>query len=197
MISDGVMDLVHLGIINNKNKTLHKGRMVISFVMGSDKLYDFLDDNPSIYMAPVDYVNNPTVIAQNDNMISINSCVQVDLMGQVCSESIGPMQISSVGGQVDFIRGSRMARMGKSILVFQSTAKNGEISKIVPFLDQGAAVTTNRNDVDYIITEYGIASLQGKTLRDRAVSLIEIAHPNFRGMLREEWERRFHANYSC
>jgi len=195
MISDGVVDLVRQGVINNKKKTLHKDRMVVSFVMGSDKLYDFLDDNPAIYMAPVDYVNNPSVIAQNDNMISINSCVQVDLTGQVCSESIGPMQISSVGGQVDFVRGSRMASMGKSILVFQSTAKNGELSKIVPFLDQGAAVTTNRNEVDHIVTEYGVASLQGKTLRERAVSLIEIAHPKFRGMLREEWERRFHAKY--
>lgn len=195
MFSDGVMDLVEKGIVTNKRKTLHPGKMVATFIMGTRKLYDFIDDNPSVYMSTVDYVNDPRVICQNDSLISINSCVQVDLMGQVCSESVGLTQISSVGGQVDFIRGARMSKGGKSLLVFASTAKNGEVSKIVPFLDQGAAVTTNRYDVNYIVTEYGSACLQGKCLRDRGRALIEIAHPKFRPALREEWERRFHMKY--
>ena len=147
-----------------------------------------------VELRPVDYVNNPFVIAQNENMVSINSCVQVDLMGQVASESIGPKQISGVGGQVDFVRGASASKGGVSIMAMPSTVK-GKISKIVPLLDEGAAVTTSRNDVDYIVTEYGVAALKGQTLRQRARNLIEIAHPDFRDGLKAEYEKRFHCKY--
>ncbi len=191
MISDGVVDLVESGVINCSKKTLHNGKIVATFLMGTKKLYDFVDDNPMIYMAPVEYVNDPYVIRQNNKMISINACVQVDLFGQVCSESVGLRQLSAVGGQVDFVRGANMAPGGKSIIAMPSTAAGGKISKIVPLLDPGAAVTTSRNDVSYVVTEYGVASLKGKTLRERARALIQIAHPDFRPSLEEEFERRF------
>jgi 4-hydroxybutyrate CoA-transferase len=148
-----------------------------------------------VYMAPVQYTNDPYVVRQNDNLISINACVQVDLMGQVCSESVGLKQISAVGGQVDFVRGANMSKGGKSIIAMPSTAAGGKISKIVPFLDQGAAVTTNRNDVSYLVTEYGVAYMNGKTLRQRAKALINIAHPDFRPMLQEEYEKRFKESF--
>ena len=154
--------------------------------MGTKRLYDFVDHNPDVELRPVDYVNNPFVIAQNDKLISINSCVQVDLMGQVASESIGAKQISGVGGQVDFVRGAAASKGGVSIMAMPSTVK-GKISKIVPLLDEGAAVTTSRNDVDYVVTEYGIAHLKGRTLRERAHALIEIAHPDFREELKREF----------
>jgi len=195
MFSDGVVDLMEKGIINNKKKNLHPGKCVATFLMGTRRLYDYVDKNPNVMMAPVDYVNHPRVIAQNDNLISINSCVQVDLMGQVCSECIGATQISGVGGQVDFVRGAAMSRGGKSILAFPSTAAKGAVSKIVSRLDAGAAVTTSRNDVDYIVTEYGVARLKGKTLRQRAKALIEIAHPDFREELKKEYEARFDCAY--
>lgn len=191
MISEGVVDLINSGVVTNRKKTIHKGKSVVSFLMGTKRLYDFADDNPSLLMFPVDYVNDPCIIAQNYKMTSINSCVQVDLMGQVASESIGLKQISAVGGQVDFVRGANMCPGGKSIIALPSTIGKEKISKIVPFLDQGAAITTNRNDVHYIVTEYGTADLKGKTLRQRARELIRIAHPNFRPWLIEEWERRF------
>lgn len=195
MISEGAISLIESGVINNSEKTLHKGKIVVSFLMGTKKLYDFADDNPMFYMAPVDYVNDPYVIAKNGKMVAINSCVQVDLMGQVASESIGLKQISAVGGQVDFVRGANMSRGGKAIIAMPSTIGGGKISKIVPFLDQGAAVTTNRCDVNYIVTEYGIAEMRGKTLRDRARALINIAHPKFKPELIEEWERRFKSKF--
>jgi 4-hydroxybutyrate CoA-transferase len=195
MISDGVVKLVEEDVITNMKKTLHRGKMVVSFLMGTPKLYEFVHDNPMVYMAPVNYVNDPYVIRQNDNMISINSCVQVDLMGQVCSESIGLKQISAVGGQVDFVRGANMSRGGKSIIAMPSTAGGGKISKIVALLDTGAAVTTNRNDVSFIVTEYGHACLKGKTLRERAKALIGIAHPDFRPALQEEYEKRFRRSF--
>lgn len=191
MFSDGVVDLVEAGVINCSKKTLHKGKMVAAFLMGTDKLYDFVHDNPMVYMAPVEYVNDPYVIRQNDKLISINACVQVDLLGQICSESVGLRQISAVGGQVDFVRGANMSKGGKSIIAMPSTAAGGKISKVVPFLDQGAAVTTNRNDAAYIVTEYGVAYMKGKTLRQRAKELINIAHPDFRPALKEEYEKRF------
>ncbi|MDU7338100.1 MAG: acetyl-CoA hydrolase/transferase C-terminal domain-containing protein [Clostridium sp.] len=195
MFSDGVVELVEAGVINNSKKTLHKGKSVATFLMGSKRLYDYVHNNPAVEMYPVNYVNDPVVIAKNDNLVSINSCVQIDLLGQVVSESIGPVQISGVGGQIDFIRGASMSRGGRSILAMNSTAAGGKVSKIVPFIDQWSAVTTSRNDVQYIVTEYGIAELRGHTMRDRARSLIEIAHPNFRDSLKEEFEKRFHTKY--
>ncbi|MFZ5969874.1 MAG: acetyl-CoA hydrolase/transferase family protein [Bacillota bacterium] len=193
MFSDGVVELVESGVITNKMKSIHKGKMIATFLMGTKKLYDFVDNNPVVELYPVDYVNNPAVIMKNYKMISINSCIQVDLMGQVASESIGLMQFSGVGGQVDYVRGTRMAENGKSIIAMPSTASGGKISRIVALLDEGSAVTTSRNDVHYIVTEYGIAELKGKSLRERGRALIDIAHPDFREMLTGEWERRFNS----
>lgn len=196
MISDGVVELVEAGVITNVKKTLFPRRIIACFLMGTKRLYDFADHNKNLYVYPADFTNNPTVIAQNEHMVCINSCVQVDLQGQACSESVGLKQISGVGGQVDFIRGAAMAKHGISILAITSTAAKGKISKIVPFLDEGAAVTTSRNDIDYVVTEYGIAHLKGKTLRQRAQALIRIAHPDFRPGLIAEFERRFHCTYA-
>ena len=194
MFSDGVVELAEAGVITNAKKTLHPGKFEVAFLMGTRRLYDFVDHNPDVELRPVDYVNNPFVIAQNENMVSINSCVQVDLMGQVASESIGPKQISGVGGQVDFVRGASASKGGVSIMAMPSTVK-GKVSKIVPLLDEGAAVTTSRNDIDYVVTEYGVAALKGRTLRQRARALIEIAHPDFRDGLKAEYEKRFHCKY--
>ncbi|MHB1315081.1 MAG: acetyl-CoA hydrolase/transferase family protein [Christensenellales bacterium] len=195
MISDGVMKLVNAGVINCKKKNFHGGKIIATFIMGSKELYDFLDDNPMIHMAPVSYTNDPSVIAKNDNMVSINSCVQVDLMGQICSESVGLRQISATGGQVDFVRGANMSKGGRAIIALHSTTKDGKTSKIVPMLDPGSAVTTLRTDVGYVITEFGIAHLANKTLRERGRLLIGIAHPDFRPCLIEEWEKRFKAKF--
>lgn len=191
MFSDGVVDLAEKGIITNKKKTIDQGKFLSCFLMGTKKLYDFVDHNPNVEMKPVDYTNDPFVVAQIDNIISINSAMQVDLMGQVNAEMIGPRQFSGVGGQVDFVRGTSRARGGKAIIAMPSTTGKGKISKIVAYLDEGSAVTTSRNDVDYIITEYGIAALKGKTLRQRAAALIAIAHPDFRAELTKEFETRF------
>ncbi|RGD75435.1 acetyl-CoA hydrolase/transferase family protein [Anaerofustis stercorihominis] len=195
MISDGVMDLYEKGVITCKKKNLHKGKMVVAFLMGTQKLYEFVHDNPAISMMDIEYVNNPIVIGQNDNMVSVNSALQVDLMGQVCAEAMGLKQFSGIGGQVDFIRGAAFSKGGKSILAFPSTAKKGTISKIVPFLTEGSAVTTSRTDVDYIVTEHGIAHLKGQTLKERARRLINIADPNFRDGLIAEFENRFKENF--
>lgn len=191
MFSDGVVDLVELGVVTGKAKTLHPGKLVATFIMGSKRLYDFVDNNPSVELYPVDYVNDPYVIRQNKKMVSINSCIEVDLTGQVCSETIGPKQFSGTGGQIDYVRGATLSEGGKSILAMPSTAAKGKVSRIVPNLAAGAAVTTPRDEVDYIVTEYGIAHLKGKTLRQRAESLIRIAHPDFREVLTEEFHRRF------
>lgn len=195
MISDGVVELIENGVITNARKNLHPGKSVVSFLMGTKRLYDYADDNPAVAMYPVDYVNDPYVVGKNDNLVSINSCVQVDFMGQVAAESVGTTQISGIGGQMDFIRGARLSKGGRAVIAIASTAAGGKISKIVPFLDQGAAVTTSRTDVDYIVTEYGIAHLRGKTLKDRARALISIAHPKFREELAEAFEERFHCAY--
>lgn len=190
MFSDGVIELIERGVINNKKKSFKKDKLVVTFLMGTKRLYDFVDNNPAIEMGSVDFVNDPKVIMNNDNLVCINSCIQVDLMGQVVSDSIGSTQISGVGGQVDFIRGASMAKNGRSIIAMPSSVR-GETSKIVALIDEGAAVTTSRNDVDYVITEYGIAKLKGKTLRERAESLIEIAHPKFREELKKEYNKKF------
>ncbi|MDR0593586.1 MAG: hypothetical protein LBG60_10115 [Bifidobacteriaceae bacterium] len=191
MFSDGVVDLVERGVVNNAKKTLHRGKSVATFLMGTRRLYDFVDDNPTVHMAGVDYVNDPRVIGQNDNLVSINSCVQIDLQGQVVSSSVGLRQISGIGGQADFVRGAAMSRGGRSIIACPSTAQGGRISKIVPFIDQGSAVSTMREDVEYVVTEHGIAHLWGLTLRQRAEALIGIAHPDFRDDLVAEYARRF------
>jgi len=191
MFSDGVVDLVRKGVVTNRRKTLHPGKCIATFLMGTQKLYDFAADNPDVELLPVDYVNDPVVIAQNDNLVSINSCVQVDLMGQVVSTCVGLRPISGVGGQVDFVRGANLSKGGRTLMAMPSTAAGGTISKIVAIIDEGSAVTTNRYDVDYVITEYGIAQLKGKTLRSRAKALIDIAHPDFRPALTQAFEKRF------
>ncbi|MCL2864084.1 MAG: 4-hydroxybutyrate CoA-transferase [Lachnospiraceae bacterium] len=193
MFSDGVVDLVEAGVINNKHKNIHNGKLVATFLMGTQKLYDFVDHNPMVEMLSVDYVNDPRIAAQNDNLVAINACVQVDLLGQVVSDSIGLRQISGVGGQVDFVRAANMSKGGRAIMAMPSTTKG--ISKIVPFIAEGAAVTTNRFDVNYVVTEHGIAALKGRTLRERAAALIKIAHPDFREALAIEYEKRFHAKF--
>ena len=195
MFSDGVVELAEAGVITNAKKTLKPGKFVVTFLMGTKRLYDFVNNNPDVEMQPVDYVNDPFVVAQNDKLISINSCVQIDLMGQVASESVGLKQISGTGGQVDFVRGASASKGGVSIMAFPSPAAKGTVSKIVPFLDHGSAVTTCRCDVDYAVTEYGVAHLKGETLRQRARNLIAIAHPDFRAPLIEEFEKRFHCAF--
>ncbi|MDR1831963.1 MAG: 4-hydroxybutyrate CoA-transferase [Fusobacteriaceae bacterium] len=191
MISDGVVELVESGVVTCRRKNFNKGKMVIGFLMGTKRLYDFADNNPMVSMNPIDYVNDPRIIGQNDNLVSINSCMQVDFMGQVCSEAVGLKQFSGIGGQVDFVRGAAFSKGGRSILAFPSTAKGGTVSKIAPLLTEGSAVTTSRTDVDYIVTEFGVAKLKGKTLRDRAKELIKVAHPNFREELEKERKIRF------
>ena len=195
MISDGVVDLVESGVITGKSKTLHNGKIVVTFLMGTKRLYDFAHDNPMVEMYSVDYVNDPAIIAKNNKMVCINSAIQVDFMGQVNAETIGLTQFSGTGGQVDFIRGSAMSKDGKAIIAMPSTASKGKISRITPMLDTGTVVTTLRNEIQYVVTEYGIAELKGKTLRDRARALINIAHPDFRPSLIEEWEKRFKTKF--
>ncbi len=186
LFSDGVVELVEQGVITNERKTLHRGKIIVGFVLGSQRLYDFVDNNAMVEFHPTDYVNDPFVIAQNDNMVAINSAIEVDLTGQVCADSIGPKFYSGVGGQVDFIRGAARSKGGKPIIALPSTAKGGTISRIVATLKPGAGVTTTRNDVHYVVTEYGVAYLHGKTIRQRAEALIAIAHPDFRADLRRE-----------
>jgi len=189
MFSDGVVDLIEKGVITCARKNFHPGKAVANFLMGTKKLYDFVHDNPFVEMHPVNYTNDPYIIGQNDNMVAINSCLQVDFLGQVASDTIGPVQFSGVGGQVDFVRGASRSKGGKAILAFPSTAGGGKYSRIVPRLDEGTTVTTSRYDVHYIVTEYGIADLRGKSVRERAISLINIAHPNFREQLARELSR--------
>lgn len=186
MFSDGVVGLAEAGVITNKKKTINPGKFMAAFLMGTRKLYDFIDGNPEVELHPVDYINDPCVIGQHDNMVSINSALQVDLMGQVNAEMIGFRQFSGIGGQVDFVRGVSRAKNGKSIIALPSTASGGKVSRIACELDRGAAVSTSRNDVHYIVTEYGIANLRGKSLRERALALIGIAHPDFRETLLAE-----------
>jgi len=183
MFSDGAIDLVEKGIINNEKKTLHPGKMVASFVLGSRRLFGFIDNNPVVEFHPSHYVNDPFVIAKNDNMVAINSALQIDLTGQVCADSIGHKIYSGIGGQVDFIRGAAHAKNGKPIIALPSTAKDDAISRIVPHLDLGAGVVTSRGDVHFVVTEYGVADLFGRSIRERATALIGIAHPKFRDEL--------------
>jgi 4-hydroxybutyrate CoA-transferase len=184
LFSDGVIDLVEAGVLTNAKKTLHTGKIIAGFVIGSSRLYDWVDDNPLIELHPTEYVNDPFIIAQNDRMIAINSAIEVDLTGQVCADSIGPKIYSGVGGQFDFIYGASRSKGGVPIIALPSTAKN--FSRIVPMLKQGAGVVTTRNHIHYVVTEYGIADLYGKTIRQRANLLIKIAHPRFREDLYRE-----------
>jgi len=183
MLSDGVIDLMLKGVINNRKKTFHKGKAVVTFCMGSQKLYDFVDGNPHVEFYPSEHVNSPVKIARNDNMVSINSAIEVDLTGQVVSDSIGYEFYSGIGGQVDFIRGASLSKGGKPIIALPSTTKDGKISRIVSHVTEGGGVVTSRGHVAYVVTEYGIASLQGKSIRERALELIRIAHPKFRDEL--------------
>ncbi len=185
MFSDGVVDLVELGVVTNERKTLHPGKIIAGFILGSQRLYDFVHDNAMVEFHPQDYVNDPFVIAQNENMVSINSAIEVDLTGQVCADSIGHVFYSGVGGQVDFIRGAAHSKGGKPIIALPSTAKNGALSRIVPTLKLGAGVVTSRNDVHYVVTEFGVADLYGKSVRQRVEALIRIAHPDFHHELRK------------
>ncbi|MBQ6427637.1 MAG: 4-hydroxybutyrate--acetyl-CoA CoA transferase [Oscillospiraceae bacterium] len=190
MFTSSMVDLIECGAVNNSKKQIHRGISVTTFAFGSKAINDFIDDNPAIAIMPVDYVNNPEVICQNDNMISINAALEVDLFGQVCAESIGTKIMSGSGGQVDYVRGACQSRGGKSFIAFASTAKGGTISKIKPSLTPGAVVTTSKNDVDYIVTEYGIAHLRGETLSSRVKQLISIAHPDFRDELLFDAKKR-------
>jgi acyl-CoA hydrolase len=183
MVSDGVMEAVESGIVTNAYKSLHPGKVIATFVLGSRELYKYIHNNPLFELRQVDYTNDPFVVAQNDGIIAINSAIEVDLTGQVCSDSMGYTIYSGFGGQVDFIRGAARAKGGKPIIALPSTAKKGEISRIVPHLREGAGVVTSRGDVHYVSTEFGIANLHGKSLRERAEALIQIAHPDFRGEL--------------
>jgi 4-hydroxybutyrate CoA-transferase len=186
MFSEGVVDLYNEGVITNRLKTLHRDKMVANFLMGTRRLYDFVDDNPAVNMFPVNYVNDPYVIGQNDRVVAINSAIQVDLMGQVVADSMGPVQFTGIGGQVDFVRGAARSRDGKAIIALPATAKKGTVSRIVAAIGAGTAVTTMRADVDYVVTENGVAHLRGKALRERAAALLEIADPAFRDQIREE-----------
>jgi acyl-CoA hydrolase len=189
MIGDGILKLVECGAITNRRKTLVPGKMVATFALGSRKLYEFMHNNPMLEMHPSNFTNDPYIAGQNDKLVSINASLQVDLLGQCGSESIGHLPYSGTGGQADFVRAANRSRGGKSFIVLPSTAKNGTVSRIVPMLSAGTHATTSKNDVNYVVTEYGVAQLRGKSAKERAKALIAIAHPDFRNWLGEEADR--------
>jgi 4-hydroxybutyrate CoA-transferase len=191
MCPDGVVDLMEKGVINGSRKSIHRGKAVAAFVLGTQKLFDYIHENPSFEFRPISYTNDPFVVAQNDRMVAINSALQIDLTGQVCADSIGTRPYSGFGGQIDFIRGAARSRGGVPIIALPSTACGAKVSRIVPVLEPGAGVVTSRADVHYVVTEHGIAYLHGKTLRERAESLIAIADPRFRQEL-EDFAMRAH-----
>jgi 4-hydroxybutyrate CoA-transferase len=189
LFSDGVIDLYEAGVITNERKTLHPGKMIAGFLLGTQRLYNFVDNNPVVELHPSEYVNDPFIIAQNEKMVSINSAIEVDLTGQVCADSIGSRLYSGTGGQVDFVRGASRSKGGKAIIAMPSsitTSKGETFSRIVPTLKPGAGVVTTRNDVHYVVTENGVADLRGKSIRQRAQALIDIAHPSHQDQLQEE-----------
>ncbi len=192
MFSDGIIELVQNGIINGEKKTLHPGKIIAGFVLGTNKIYDFIDNNPIFEFHPQEYVNDPFVVSKNNKMVAINSAIEVDLTGQVCSDSIGTKFYSGIGGQVDFIRGAARSEGGKPIIALPSTTKNHSVSRIVPTLKTGAGVVTSRGDVHYVITEFGIADLYGKSIQERAKALINVAHPNFREELEKYAKETLH-----
>lgn len=183
MFSDGIIELIEEGIVNNEKKTLHPGKIIAGFILGTKKSYDFIDNNPIAEFHPQEYVNDPFIIAKNNKMVAINSAIEIDLTGQVCADSLGTRIYSGIGGQVDFIRGAARSEGGKPIIALPSTTKDFKISRIVPTLKPGAGVVTSRGDVHYVITEYGVAYLYGKSIRERAIALIAVAHPDFRDEL--------------
>jgi len=184
LFSDGVIDLVDAGVLTNARKTLHSGKIIAGFILGTQRLYEWVDDNPLIELHPTEYVNDPFVIAQNERMVAVNSAIEIDLTGQICADSIGTRLYSGVGGQLDFIYGASRSKGGVPIIALPSTART--MSRIVTTLKPGAGVVTSRNHVRYVVTEYGVADLYGKTIRQRAQQLISIAHPQFREQLTEE-----------
>jgi acyl-CoA hydrolase len=190
MISDGVIDLIEKGVITNEKKSLHPGKVILGFVLGTRRLYEFIDNNPIFEFHPSHYTNDPFIISQNDHQVAINSALEVDITGQVCADSLGYCLYSGIGGQVDFMRGSARSKGGKPIISLPSTAKGDSISRIVSHLKEGAGVVTSRGDVHYVITEYGVAGLHGKTMRDRCRALIAIAHPKFRDELEQAARQR-------
>jgi acyl-CoA hydrolase len=192
MLSDGIIPLIETGVITNQHKKKHRGKTVTSFMVGSRKLYDFVDDNPSIVALGIDYVNDTAVIRTNPKVTAINSAIEVDITGQICADSIGAYHYSGVGGQMDFVRGASLSEGGKPIIALPSITTKG-ISRLVPFLKPGAGVVTTRAHAHYIVTEYGIAYLYGKNMRQRAKALIEIAHPNHREALERSAFERFHS----
>ena len=185
MVGDGIMTLVEAGVITNRRKNYHHGKMLATFALGSKKLYQFMNRNPALEMHPVDFTNDPFLAGQNDNLHAINATMQIDFMGQCGSESLGTAPYSGTGGQADFVRAANRSRGGKAFIVLPSTAKNDTISRIVPTLSKGTHVTTSKNDINYVVTEYGVAQLRGKTAKQRCAELIAIAHPDFRAELRE------------
>lgn len=189
MFVDPMVDLIAAGVANGRRKTFHAGKAVFAFAAGSRRLYDFLDDNPGVEAHPVSYTNHPVNIARNDGLVSVNSTIEIDLTGQCCSESMGPVQWSGTGGQHDFARGAFESRGGKSIIAFYSTAKQGEVSRVVATLRPGAVVTTPRTEVHWVVSEYGAACLKGKSTAERARALIGLAHPKFRDELAAEAKR--------
>jgi 4-hydroxybutyrate CoA-transferase len=195
LISDGIVDLAEAGVITNARKTLHQGKIVASFLLGTRRLFDFVDDNPFVELHPIEHVNDPFVISQNDNMVAINSAIEVDLTGQVCADSIGSYFYSGVGGQLDFIYGASRSKGGRAIIALPATTTRRDgtrLSRIVSTLKVGAGVTTSRNHVHYVATEFGIADLYGKTIRRRAQELIDIAHPDFREDLERKAKELYH-----
>lgn len=188
LFSDGIIDLVERGVLDGEMKTLHPGKIIAGFMIGTQRLYDFVHDNPIVEMHPTEYVNDPFIVARNDRMVAINSAIEVDLTGQVCADSIGPRIYSGVGGQVDMIYGASRSNGGLPIIALPSTAhvKGQSLSKIIPMLKHGAGVVTTRNHVHYVVTEYGVAHLYGKTIRQRARALIDVAAPEFRAELEQK-----------
>ncbi len=186
LLGDGLLELMKSGVIDNSRKTINRGKTIASYCMGSQSSYELINDHPAIELKEIDYTNNPLLIAQHENMVAINSALEVDLTGQATAESIGTLFYSGIGGQAGFIRGAAMATGGKTILALQSTTRDGSTSRIVPLLQKGAGVTLTRGDIQYVVTEYGQAYLHGKNIRERAMSLIAIAHPKFRSWLIEE-----------
>jgi len=194
MFSDGILRAIERGIVTNTRKTLHPGKVIATFVLGTEQLYDFVDNNPILELHPCDYTNHPFVVAQNERMVAVNSAIEIDLTGQVCSDSIGSKIYSGFGGQVDFIRGAGYSKGGLPIIALPSSARDGKVSRIVPELKPAAGVVTSRADVHYVVTEYGVASLHGKNLTQRAEALIAVAHPNFRAELEEHFRKRMAAS---